>query len=218
MKLTANNQVLLNQFEFGKSVDSPDSTSLPLPLAIGILKDRNGKIDINLPISGDLNDPSFKITSVILNTFVNLVTKVVTSPFSILSGLIEGNDDISDIQFMANSSKLSPEQIDKIISLAKVLTERPNLTLEIRGLADVNIDQKDNAARPESELIQLAKDRALEMNKIIIEEGNIDAARVFVLEPEIIALAENDQASTENTEPIEKTAPTISSKFTLGVR
>lgn len=218
MKLTANNQVLLNQFEFGKSVDSPDSTSLPLPLAIGILKDRNGKIDINLPISGDLNDPSFKITSVILNTFVNLVTKVVTSPFSILSGLIEGNDDISDIQFMANSSKLSPEQIDKIISLAKVLTERPNLTLEIRGLADVNIDQKDNAARPESELIQLAKDRALEMNKIIIEEGNIDAARVFVLEPEIIALVENDQASTENTEPIEKTAPTISSKFTLGVR
>ena len=213
-KLKANNKILLNQFQFGKSVDSPDATNLPLALAIGMLKDRNGKIDINLPISGDLNDPSFRITSVILNTFTNLITKIVTSPFSILGGLIAGGDDISHIQFIANSNELSAEQASKIVSLAKALKERPNLTLEIRGLADANIDQKNNAPRPEHELIQLAKARAQAMNKAIIEEGNINAARVFVLEPELIALSVN--IDSENKDPL--AIPTSSSKFTLGVR
>ena len=211
-KLKASNQILLNQFEFGKSIDSPDATSLPLPLAIGILKDRKGKIDIDLPISGDLDDPSFKISSVIVNTFVNLITKAVTSPFSMLGGLIEGSDDISEVQFIANSSELKPEQNERILALANALEQRPKLTLEIRGIADANIDQIDNSVRSEPELLNLAKDRANQISKFVIEEGSINADRVFVLEPEIIALKNN-----EPTQQAENSA-NVSSKFTLGVR
>tara|TARA_R110001592_G_scaffold178141_1_gene418799 strand:+ start:12428 stop:15211 length:2784 start_codon:yes stop_codon:yes gene_type:complete len=209
-KLKANNQILLNQFEFGKSVDSPDATSLPLPLALGILKDRKGKIDIDLPISGDLDDPSFKISSVILNTFINLISKAVTSPFSILGSLIEGGDAISEVQFIANSSELKPEQSEQILALAKALQQRPKLTLEIRGIADANIDQIDSSVKSEPELIQLAKERATQMSNFIIEVGKVDAARVFVLEPEIITL--------KPEKAVPEKATTISSKFTLGVR
>jgi uncharacterized protein involved in outer membrane biogenesis len=216
-KLKASNKILLNQFEFGKSFDSPDATSLPLPLALGILKDRKGKIDIDLPIAGDLDDPSFKISSVIFNTFVNLITKAVTSPFSMLGGLIEGGDDISEVQFSANASDLSPEQIARIVALADALNQRPKLTLEIRGIADANIDQIDNAVKSEAELIQLAKNRANQMSILIIEEGRIDASRVFILEPEIIALKNADPVEKPNDEALIEVT-TISSKFTLGVR
>lgn len=216
-KLKARNQILLNQFEFGKSVKSPDATSLPLPLAIGILKDRKGRIDIDLPISGDLGDPSFKISSVVINTFMNLITKVVTSPFSILGSLIEGSDNISEVQFAKNSSELSSEQAERILALSNALKQRPNLTLEIRGIADANLDQIENAAKSEPELIKLAKERANQMSTFVIEQGQIDAGRVFILEPEIIAIKELESAQQPEQEEAE-VATTISSKFTLGVR
>ena len=216
-KLKARNQILLNQFEFGKSVKSPDATSLPLPLAIGILKDRKGRIDIDLPISGDLGDPSFKISSVVINTFMNLITKVVTSPFSMLGSLIEGSDDISEVQFAENSSELSSEQAERILALANALKQRPKLTLEIRGIADANLDQIENAVKSEPELIKLAKERANKMSAFVIEQGQIDAGRVFILEPEIIAIKAVESAQNlEQEEPDVVTM--ISSKFTLGVR
>lgn len=215
-KLKASNQILLNQFEFGKSVKSPDASKLPLPLAIGILKDRKGKIDINLPIAGDLDDPSFKISSVIVNTFVNLITKAVTSPFSILGSLIEGSDDISEVQFIANSSELGSEQAERILSLAKALKERPKLSLEIRGIADANIDQENNSVKSEAELIKLAKERANQMNTFVIEQGQIDANRVFILEPEIISLKQESADEREQEAP--EIPAVIVSKFTLGVR
>ena len=218
-KLKANNQVLLKQFQFGKSVDSPEATNLPLPLAIGILKNRKGEIDIDLPISGDLSDPSFKLSSVVLNTFVNLITKVVTSPFSILGGLIEGSDDISEVQFMANSAALTSDQLERISTLAAALKERPNLTLEIRGIANANIDKQDTTMLSEPELIQLAKDRAQTMNQAIIEQGNIEADRVFILEPKVVALSEKTETPKKPSESQGSPSPaTISSKFTLGVR
>lgn len=216
-KLTARNQILLNQFEFGKSVKSPDATNLPLPLAIGILKDRKGRIDIDLPISGDLGDPSFKISSVIINTFMNLITKVVTSPFSMLGSLIEGSDDISEVQFDANSSELNNVQTERILALSNALGQRPNLTLEIRGIADANLDQIEDAVKPEPELIKLAKERANQISTFVIEHGQIDAGRVFILEPEIIAIKKLETA--QKPEQVEaEVATTISSKFTLGVR
>jgi hypothetical protein len=217
--IKASNDILLNQFEFGKSVDSPEATRLPLPLAIGILKDRKGVIDIDLPISGDLSDPSFKIGSVILNTFVNLITKVVTSPFSILGGLIEGGDKLSEVSFPANSSELDSSQIDSIMQLAKALKERPRLTLEIRATADASIDRSDNKALTEAELINLAKERAQTLSQLIIEQGEIDSQRVFVQEPLVIPASlqsATEAASAQATENAK--VQSVTTKFTLGVR
>jgi hypothetical protein len=217
--IQASNDILLNQFEFGKSVDSPDATSLPLPLAIGILKDRKGVIDIDLPISGDLNDPSFKLGSVILNTFVNLITKVVTSPFSILGSLIEGGDKLSEVSFPANSSELNSSQIESIMQLAKALKERPRLTLEIRATADASIDRSDNKALTEAELINLAKERAQALSQLIIEQGAIDSQRVFVQEPLVIPASPQGAAEAASAQASESAEPqSVTTKFTLGVR
>lgn len=213
-KIKARNEVILNQFEFGKSVKSEHATSLPLPLAIGILKDRKGVIDLDLPISGDLNDPSFQIGSVILNTFVNIITKVVTSPFSILGSLIEGADKLSEVSFEANASELSPEQVANIMKLSQALKERPKLSLEIRGVADANIDKLETQPRSEAELINLAKQRAQTVSQLAIEQGNIDKERVFIQEPEVVPLKE----TAPQPEQTVTGTNTVTTKFTLGVR
>ena len=216
-KIKASNEVILNQFEFGKSVKSEHATKLPLPLAIGILKDRKGVIDLDLPISGDLNDPSFQIGSVLLNTFVNVITKVVTSPFSILGGLIEGGDKLSQVSFQANVSELEPEQMQSVLTLAKALQERPKLSLEIRGVADANIDQVAGQPRSEAELINLAKLRAQTLSQLVIEQGDIDSKRVFIQEPEIVSLKPPAEQPA-STAPEYSSADSVTAKFTLGVR
>ena len=84
-QLEAENKVVVDQLTFGEKVDSPDATSLPVPLAVALLKDRRGRIDIDLPIRGDLNDPDFKYGKVMVSTLLNLLMKIVASPFTLLS-------------------------------------------------------------------------------------------------------------------------------------
>ena len=96
-KLDAKNQVILNQLTFGDKVESPDATKLPVLLAVALLKDRNGVIDINLPISGSLNDPQFSVGGIVLKVIVNLLVKALTAPFALLAG--GGSDDLSLVDF-----------------------------------------------------------------------------------------------------------------------
>jgi len=208
-KLDAENHIFIDQFEFGDSVDSPDATSLPLPLAIGIMKNLDGEIDIDLPISGDLNDPSFSVGSVVLTAFTNLITTIVTSPFSMLGALVEGGDDISSVEFLAAQTDLNINQTANIMKLADALKDRPNLNLEIRGIADSSIDSTVKQALTPDLLKRLAKDRALTMANVIIKEGGIKKERIFVLEPQVI----NTNAKPKATEIL-----SVPSNFTLSVK
>lgn len=138
-QLEAENKVLVDQLTFGEKVDSPDATSLPVPLVVALLKDRKGRIDIDLPIRGDLNDPDFKYGKVLLSTLLNLLTKIVASPFSLMGSLIPGGGDEEALQFIAfppGSTMLAEEELKKLEALAKGLEERPNLRLDITGTAD----------------------------------------------------------------------------------
>jgi outer membrane protein OmpA-like peptidoglycan-associated protein len=138
-QLEAENKVLVDQLTFGEKVDSPDATSLPVPLVVALLKDRKGRIDIDLPIRGDLNDPDFKYGKVVLSTLLNLLTKVVASPFSLMGKLIPGGGDEEALQFIAfppGSTMMAEEELKKLEALAKGLEERPNLRLDITGTAD----------------------------------------------------------------------------------
>ncbi len=211
-KLKANNEIFIDQFNFGKSVDSPDATVLPLPLALGIMKNLDGEIDIELPISGDLSDPSFSIGGVVLTAFTNLITKVVTSPFSILGSLVEGGDDISAVNFAALTSTLSPAQTTKLLKLAEALKKRPNLSLEVRGVADRSIDRDSSKqALSEDKLAILAKNRALIIAKALIEQGGIAEKRIFTLEPKILT-SQHAKAQSPN-----KQIPSVPSVFTIKV-
>lgn len=138
-QLEAENKVAIDQLTFGEKTDSPDATSLPVPLAVALLKDRNGRIDIDLPIRGDLNDPDFKYGKVVISTLLNLLAKMVASPFALVGKLIPGGgsgEDLQYVEFAPGSAIASDDDLKKVDALVKALAERPGLRLEITGTAD----------------------------------------------------------------------------------
>lgn len=139
--LVASNNVKIDQLTFGDHVDGPDATKLPVMLAVSLLKDRNGVIDLDIPISGSLEDPQFSIGGVILRAVVNLIVKAVTSPFSLISSMFGGGEELSHLEFASGSSDVTPDLIKKLDSLNYALSERPGLSLDIMGKADINSDK-----------------------------------------------------------------------------
>ncbi len=133
-KLNASNQVVLNQLTFGEKIASPDATKLPVLLAVALLKDRNGVIDINLPVSGSVNDPQFSVGGIIVKVIFNLIAKALTSPFSLLAG--GGSDDLSQVEFVPGTATLSTGSGATIDKVAKALTDRPALKMTVTGASD----------------------------------------------------------------------------------
>jgi hypothetical protein len=136
-KLKSQNLIVLDQLMLGEKVEGPDATKLPVRLAIAVLKDRNGRIELNVPIDGSLDDPQFHVGKVISRALLNVVTKIVTSPFAALSAVFGGKgEEVSFQEFEPGSSVLSPASIEKLDLLVKGLIERPGLQVEIEGSVD----------------------------------------------------------------------------------
>ncbi len=135
-KLAGQNKVLLKQLTLGETVPSPTATKLPIKLALALLKDRQGNIDLNLPVSGNLDDPKFSIGGIIVKMFVNLIVDIVTSPFKMLGALFGGGEELAYIDFEYGKSQLPDNGPAKLDALAKILYERPGLNLEIQGQVD----------------------------------------------------------------------------------
>ncbi len=147
-KLEAENVIFFDQFTLGDPVESPDAVKLPVRLAIALLKDRNGEIKLDVPLSGSLDDPQFSIGRIIWKIIVNLITKAVTAPFALLGSLFGGGEQLSYVEFDYGSARLSAENLKKLESLTKALYERPSLRLDIEAYVDVEKDReslRDNA-------------------------------------------------------------------------
>ena len=130
-KLTASHHIVANQLQLGEHVESKDATGLPIKLAIALLKDRHGVIDLDLPVTGDLDDPQFRLGPIIWKLVVNLVTKIVTSPFALLGSLFGGGEELAFIDFPAGSGELDAAARGKVATLVKALDSRPALNLDI---------------------------------------------------------------------------------------
>ena len=140
-KLDARNHLYLDQLTFGDKVNSPDATKLPVLLAVSLLKDRNGVIDINLPVSGSLSDPEFSVGGVIVRVIVNLLAKAITSPFALIAHAFGGNaEELGYVEFAPGTSTLTPAAKQKVETVAKALVDRPALKLEISGRIDPKTD------------------------------------------------------------------------------
>ncbi len=149
--LMAKNNVVIDQLTLGDEVDSPDAVSLPVKLAIGLLQDRNGVIDLNLPMQGSLDDPEFSVGALIGKVLINLLMKAATSPFSLIAGLAGGGEgDLSAVVFTRGLSTLDDAQLEKITKITEALKSRPNLKVEIKGLA---LNQTDRLGLAESRLL-----------------------------------------------------------------
>ena len=141
-KLDAQNRVFLDQLTLGDKVDSPDATKLPVKLAIALLKNRKGEIELNLPVSGQLDDPKFRLGSVIIKILVNILVKAATSPFALMGALFGGGEELSYLDFDPGSSVLGEPGTKKLDTLIKALNDRPALKLEIEGHVDTEKDKE----------------------------------------------------------------------------
>lgn len=130
-RLEALHKIKVDQLEFGDRIDSPDAIGLPIKLAVALLKDSQGVIDLKLPINGSIDDPQFRLGPIIWKAFVGLLTKAVTAPFALLGNLFGGGADLSYIDFDPGSPAVDAAGMEKIASLRKALTERPALKLDI---------------------------------------------------------------------------------------
>ncbi|MCJ1883885.1 DUF748 domain-containing protein [Pseudomonas sp. LA21] len=135
-KLKADNKVLVEHLQLGEKVDSPDAVDLPVKLAVALLKDANGNIDIQLPVEGDLNNPQFSVMPIVWQTLRNLVIRAVQAPFKFIAGLAGGEGpDLSNVTFAPGSSELDPEAQANLDKLADALKQRPALKLEVEGVS-----------------------------------------------------------------------------------
>lgn len=141
-QLKAENKVVVEQLQLGEKVDSADAVDLPIRLAIALLKDSDGKISIELPVTGDLNNPQFSVMPIVWQTLRNLVVRAATAPFKFIGGLVTGggSEDLGNVSFAAGSSELNKDAEGALNKLANALKERPTLRLEIEGTAAASSD------------------------------------------------------------------------------
>ncbi|MBG0841369.1 DUF748 domain-containing protein [Ectopseudomonas toyotomiensis] len=140
-QLNAENKVLVENLQLGERVDSPDAVDLPIRLAVALLKDTQGRIAIELPVQGDLNNPQFSVMPIVWQTLRNLVLRAAQAPFKFIAGLVGGsNVDLSTVPFVAGSAELQGDARQALDTLAKALEERPNLRLEVEGQAAQSAD------------------------------------------------------------------------------
>jgi outer membrane protein OmpA-like peptidoglycan-associated protein len=142
-QLKAKNKVFLDQFSFGDEIESENSSGLPVKLAVALLKDRNGEIHLDIPVSGSLEDPQFSIGGVIWTVVKNLLVKAATSPFALLGAMLgDSEEDFSQISFAYGSSSLSSTEAEKLERMAQALADRPNIDVEVSGFVDRENDEE----------------------------------------------------------------------------
>ena len=130
-QLDAQHHIVLEDLEFGDRTTSKDAVSLPIKLAVALLKDRNGVIDLNVPVTGSLDDPQFRLAPIIWKVFVDILKSAVTSPFALLGSMFGGGPDIQFIDFQPGVATLDAAANDKVSTVAKALIERPQLKIEV---------------------------------------------------------------------------------------
>lgn len=166
-ELNANNKLLIKDIRLGKRVESPDAMDLPLDLAIALLKNSDGIIDLSIPVTGNVNDPEFDIGPVVRKAVANVIGNIVTAPFRFLAGLFGGDGEpVKDLRFRAGRSDIAPPEQEKLLKLAGALEKRPQLALRIPAPFDNEADrevlkQKAVEARIEAQLKDTAGDTQL---------------------------------------------------------
>jgi hypothetical protein len=144
-QLAGNNKLVVERLTLGEKVQSPEAMNLPLDLAIALLEDSKGVIDLGLPVSGNLNSPEFSYGALIWKALVNLLTKIVTSPFRALAALLPGGGEegLDSVAFEAGRPDVSPPEKEKLAKLAGALQKRPQLRLGVQGRYNPETDRAE---------------------------------------------------------------------------
>jgi len=142
-KLTADNHLFINQLTFGDRINTPGVRHLPLKLAVALLKNSQGQIDVHVPVTGSLDDPEFSTGGLVWRAFANLIVRAATSPFRLLASIGSGHQpDLGYVQFALGSAALDSTAKSRLAQLVKLLDDKPSLKLDITGRMDPNVDEK----------------------------------------------------------------------------
>ncbi|BBB60036.1 hypothetical protein UNDKW_1763 [Undibacterium sp. KW1] len=207
-QLQAENDVRLDQLTFGERVDSPTATKLPVMLAVALLRDNQGRININLPISGSLSDPQFSVGGIIFKVFMNVITKAVTSPFALLGSMFGGGEELAYTEFLPGQTSLTPEATAKLDNLAKALKNRSALKLDIIGRVEPATD--GDGIR---QLLLLQKMRELKWKDVHQKDRTVKKEDIVISDTEKAKYIEEVYQAEKFTKPrnaigLAKTLPT----------
>lgn len=160
-KLLAEHRFVIDQLQLGDRVESPDAIKLPLKIAVALLKDRNGVIDVNLPVTGSLDDPQFKLGPLIWKAILGLLTKIATAPFAALGHLFGGGEQMKFVDFHPGSASLEPSEQEKLAALVKALKEKTQLELDVPVTFSPDLDRPGlAAARLNERLVALGHEQS----------------------------------------------------------
>jgi len=178
-KLTAENHIFIDQLTFGDKVESPNAINLPIRLAVALLKNSQGQIDLHLPVSGSLSDPQFSVGGIVLHALVGLIMRAVTSPFSLIASAVGGGggggEDLNYVVFSPGWASITPTAKSKLDTVAKALQARPALKLNICGRVDPKFDRE---GLPEALVAQsVAKQKLLDSDE---KTADVDLASVQI--------------------------------------
>ncbi len=181
--LDAKNNIVISKLELGKEVQSPDAVSLPLEIAISLLQNSKGVIDIDLPISGNVDDPQFAIGSILWKAFVNLMTKAVPAPFSLLGSLFNfSEDEIKSVKFDLTEDKITPIQKETLDKIAQILTAKKDLVIKISASYDK--EKEEYALKEKKYLSKNSLDKNMKKEEL---EKVVSKQKVSLVELETIA-------------------------------
>ncbi|MDZ7669739.1 MAG: DUF748 domain-containing protein [Gammaproteobacteria bacterium] len=142
-RMTGQNSVVISDLELGERVEHPDAFDLPLNLAIALLKGPDGRINVDIPVEGDVNDPQFRIGGVIAGAVANVITGIVSSPFRLLARLVGmESEEFGRVKFEPGSAALTPPERQKLSKLGEALNMRPQLALQVNGVVAPQTDRK----------------------------------------------------------------------------
>lgn len=206
-QLTASNQIILNQLSFGDRVAGSEAPNLPIKLAVALLADRNGVIDINLPVSGSLNDPQFRLAPLIFRLIFNLIGKAITAPFSLIASAFGGGGpEMSQVAFGEGQQTLDAASRERLDAVAKALVERPALQVTVVGHADPESERAGYQRSRLDQQVLAEKRRALARSGAVPAEGlTVSAEEYPVLLKEVYRRA--DMPKPRNVIGIAKDIP-----------
>jgi hypothetical protein len=200
------NRIIIDQMTLGDAVDSPDVINLPVALGVALLKDADGRISLQVPVEGDVENPQFDFGQAIISGLSGSMDNIINSPFSTIPA-IDGfkGEELAFVEFEFGNADLSEYAKKKLDSLAKFLNGRSALILGIEGTADREMDWLEISGKPEKKeestddikLQKLAEKRTNSVNDYLLEKGNVAAERIQLKPVYIISSTQDENARVD---------------------
>lgn len=143
-KLSADNHIFITQLTFGEEDQSPGIQHLPVKMAVALLEDSEGNVDINVPVSGSLDDPQFNLGGLVWRALGGMIAKAITAPFRLLGAAFGGGDheDLGYVEFDPGSDVLEGPAQERLGKVVAMLGKKPKLHLDVIGRADPAKDEE----------------------------------------------------------------------------